>query len=363
MVRQKNNFKFRNSDYLDLAFEQAKLNLGSTGENPSVGCVIEKNGSIISTGYTSYLGRPHAEFNALNKKISFKGSNLYVTLEPCSHHGKTPPCVNEIIKKKVKKIFFSLNDIDIRSKNKAKKILNNSKILVKRNLLKKKGLNFYKSYLLSKDNKYPLIDCKIAISKDYFTKNKKKKWLTNQYSRKRAHLLRSMYDCLITTSKSINEDNSLLNCRIEGLEKKSPNILIIDRNLTLKKNSNLFKIRNRKIIIVTTSNYQNKINYFKKKKVKIIKLISLNTKYDFLKLFSKVRKLKYSRILVESGLQFTNFLLQNKLIHNIFIFKTKVKLKKNGINFSTNRHIKKIKLNNKIKVNLQNEDLYKIRLK
>ena len=86
--------------FLKLAFEQAKINLGSTGTNPSVGCVVEKNGSIISAGYTSLNGRPHAEFNALKKNISFKNANLFVTLEPCSHFGKTPPCTNLIIKKK-----------------------------------------------------------------------------------------------------------------------------------------------------------------------------------------------------------------------------------------------------------------------
>ena len=84
------------SYFIKLAFEQAKINLGSTGTNPSVGCVIEKNGSIISSGFTSINGRPHAEFNALNKKIKFKNANAYTSLEPCSHYGKTPPCTNII---------------------------------------------------------------------------------------------------------------------------------------------------------------------------------------------------------------------------------------------------------------------------
>ena len=364
MARQKNNFKFKNSDYLDLAFEQAKINLGSTGENPSVGCVIEKNGSIISSGYTSFLGRPHAESNALKKNISFKDSNLYVTLEPCSHFGKTPPCVNKIVKKKIKKIFFSISDIDKRSKNKAKKILNDNKISVNKDLLKNKGLDFYKSYFLSKTDNPPLIDCKIAISKDYFTKNKRNKWITNSFSRSRAHLIRSMYDCLISTSKTINEDDSLLNCRIEGLEKKSPNILIIDRNLNLKKKLNLLNIKSsRKILIATTSNNQIKMKYFRKKGVNIIKLQSLNTRNDFLVLLSRVKKLKYSRVLVEAGLHFTNFLIKNKLADNIYIFKSNKKLKKNGINFSNNKIIKKIRLRNKINVNLDNENLYKEKLK
>ena len=85
------------------------------------------------------------------------------------------------------------------------------------------------------------MDAKIAISKDYFTKNKKSKWISNEHSRKIAHLLRSNYDCILSTSKSINDDNSKLNCRIEGLEKKSPSIAIIDRNFKLKNNVKLIK--------------------------------------------------------------------------------------------------------------------------
>ena len=100
MANQKrnNNYK-KHLDNLKLAFNLAEINLGSTNENPSVGCVVERNGSIISSGYTSISGRPHAEFNALKKKINYKNSNIYITLEPCSHYGKTPPCTN-IIKKK-----------------------------------------------------------------------------------------------------------------------------------------------------------------------------------------------------------------------------------------------------------------------
>ena len=106
MLNQKNNLQLKKSNFIRLAYEQAKINLGSTGQNPSVGCVVEKNGSVISSAYTSLNGRPHAEFNALNKNINFKDSNIYISLEPCSHHGKTPPCTDIIIKKKIKRVFF-----------------------------------------------------------------------------------------------------------------------------------------------------------------------------------------------------------------------------------------------------------------
>ena len=85
--------------YLDLAFQLAESNLGHTGLNPSVGSILVKNDSVISTGVTSINGRPHSEFNALNKIKNCSGASLYTTLEPCTHQGKTPPCVNIIIKK------------------------------------------------------------------------------------------------------------------------------------------------------------------------------------------------------------------------------------------------------------------------
>ena len=79
MANHKNKFNSLEKYFINLAFEKAKINLGSTGTNPSVGCIVERNGSVLSSGYTSIKGRPHAEFNALNKKINFKNANLYTT--------------------------------------------------------------------------------------------------------------------------------------------------------------------------------------------------------------------------------------------------------------------------------------------
>ena len=112
------------SFFMRLALAQAQKNLGNTKENPSVGCVITKNNSIISIGFTSINGRPHAEQNAINlSKTNLKNSELYVTLEPCSHYGKTSPCTKSIIKNGIKKVFFSINDPDLRSYNKSTKLL------------------------------------------------------------------------------------------------------------------------------------------------------------------------------------------------------------------------------------------------
>ena len=114
----KTNHKY----FSNLAFNLAENHLGKTSTNPSVGCVIVKNNTVISTGVTSITGRPHAEFNALNKKINFNGANMYVTLEPCTHYGLTPPCTDIIKYKKIKNVFYNYKDPDERTLEGKKRI-------------------------------------------------------------------------------------------------------------------------------------------------------------------------------------------------------------------------------------------------
>ena len=349
--------------FLDLAFEQAKINLGSTKQNPSVGCVVEKDGSVISTGYTSKGGRPHAEFNALINGKNFKNTNLYISLEPCSHFGKTPPCVKLILKKKVKKVFFPSKDPNPITSGKSFSILKKSGVKVKSNLNVKRFKEFYESYINKFNKKKLLIDAKIAVSKDFFTKNLKSKWITNSHSRKIGNFLRSEYDILLTTSKTINTDNPLLNCRINGLSNKSPDLFILDRFLKINKKSNIINKRmNRKIYIVTIKEDKKKIYFLRSKKVKVILLKSFDKKKDFIKLLDIISKKGYSRIFVESGVVFLNFLNKNKFLDNLFIFQSSLKLKKKGSNKLDKNFIRQISQKNRINVNLNGNILYKGKL-
>jgi len=347
--------------YANLAFNLAEKNLGKTNTNPSVGCVIVKNNSVISSATTSINGRPHAEFNALNRNINFKNSSMYVTLEPCSHYGLTPPCTNIIKKKRIKEVLYSFEDPDERTYKKAKKILNKA---IKLKSIPTKYKDFYKSYYLNKKNNSPLVDAKLAISKDFFTISKKTKWITNDRSRKVGHLIRSKYDCIVSTSNSINKDNSLLNCRIPGLDNYKPSLVIVDRYLKLKKKLKLYNMQNkRKIFIITTSNNKKKLSYFKKKKIKIIKLNKLDDRNDFKFLFKKLIKIGFGRILIESGLVFLNKLFKFKFINNLYVFKSNVNLYTNGLNKINSSFIKKLEFKKKIKVNLGNDILYEIKVK
>ena len=357
--------QIKDSFYIKLAYQQAEINLGSTGTNPSVGAVVVKNNTVISSGYTSLKGRPHAESNALKNKLSYKNSDLYVTLEPCSHYGETPPCTKKIIVKKINRVVFSINDIDPRSKNLASKELIKQKINIKKFVLKNFANKFYDSYFTQQSNKLPYIDGKLAVSKDFFSINKKVRWITNKKSRKLANFLRSKYDCLLTTSKTINDDNPLLNCRIESLEKKSPDVIILDRFFNVKKNSTIFKKNKKKIYILTTVNNFSKEKFFKKKGVNVIKLKKNNSSIAELNsVFFIIKKLGFSRILVESGVTFIDQLIKYSLIKNFYLFRSSANLREEGLNNINPIYLKKIIFSkkNEIRVNLVEDKLYKVQI-
>tara|TARA_Y100000816_G_scaffold286286_1_gene267181 strand:- start:164 stop:1228 length:1065 start_codon:yes stop_codon:yes gene_type:complete len=347
--------------FSNLAFNLAEIHLGKTNTNPSVGCVVVKNDSVISSGVTSISGRPHAEFNALNKNINFKNSEIYLTLEPCTHFGKTPPCIDLIKRKNIKKVYYCYDDPDLRTFKKAKKILKKKITKLK---ISSKNSDFYKGYYLSKKKNIPLIDAKIAISKDFYTISRKSKWITNYMSRKVGHLLRSKYNCIISTSKTVNKDNSLLNCRINGLNNYKPDLIIIDRKLKLKKKLALFNItKKRNTYIVTSSTNDQKISYFKKKKIKIIRIKKLNSKNDFKKLFKKIFLIGKRRILIETGLVFLNKLIKFNLIDDLYVFEAGKSLRKYGFNKIKLNNLKNYASKNQLKVNLKEDKLFKIKVK
>ena len=158
----------------------------------------------------------------------------------------------------------------------------------------------------------------------------------------------------------MNLDNSLLNCRINGLNNYKPDLFIIDLDLKIKRNLLLNKlIKKRKTYLITLSNNLKKKNFLKKKGFKMITIKSLKNKNDFISLLKNIYKMGYSRLLVESGLTFLNSLIKNKIIHNLYIFKSNKKLGKDGKNNSSLNYIKKLKLK-LINVNLNDDKLYKV---
>ena len=331
MSTKKDKFSKKDKTYMELALSLASARYGLTGLNPSVGCVIVKDNKIISIGQTGYGGTPHAEFNAIkDSNENLKGAKMYVTLEPCSHYGKTPPCTNIIIKNKIKEVVYAIEDIDKKVKGKTLKILKSKNILVKKNLLKNEVNNFYIPYFFNKKNNIPYVTGKIAISKNNLIYSKGSKRITDIHSDKLTHFLRYKNDSLMISCKTLNKDNPRLDCRLEGLNKFSPKRIILDNNLEMNMNSHIFRTANKNNTIIFYNNVnKKKITLLKKKGIQLIKSNLSKKKYFDLKLIlKKLYKVGIRNILVEGGDNLSCNFLKNKLFNEFYLFKSPKSLSK-----------------------------------
>ena len=325
MSSKKDRFSSKDKNYMKLALNLAGARIGLTGENPSVGCLIVKNDKIISIGQTGYNGRPHAEHNAIKNSFEkLKGSKMYVTLEPCNHYGKTPPCTNSIIKSGISELIYSMEDIDKKVKGKSFKILSSKKIKVKRGLLKEDAKNLYESYIKNRTNKLPFVTAKIAVSKNKLIYSQEYKKITDKNSDKITHYLRYKNDAIMISSKTLNIDNPRLNCRLKGYEKFSPKRIILDKDLKISLKSYIFKsIKKSNTIIFHNSSNKSKIRILKKNGATLIKSNLNNKGLLHLKMIlKKLFNLGILNLLVEGGDKITKNLIKDKLVDRFYLFQS-----------------------------------------
>ncbi len=334
MSSKNDKFSSKDKNFMKLALNLASVRIGLTGENPSVGCVIVKDDRIISIGQTGYDGRPHAEYNAISNTFeNLNGSKMYVTLEPCNHFGKTPPCTNSIIKSGISEIIYSMEDIDKKVKGKSFKILTKKNIKVKRGLLKENAKDLYDSYIKNRTIKLPYVTAKIAVSKNKLIYSKFSKKITDKSSDKITHYLRYKNDSIMISSKTLNTDNPKLNCRLRGYEKFSPKRIILDKHLKINLKSYIFNsIKKDNTIFFYNSSDIKKIKILKRKgailiKTKLTEKGLLNLKIILKKLFI----LGTRNLLVEGGDKITKNLLKNRLIDRFYLFQSPKILKKSKI--------------------------------
>ncbi len=358
MSTKKDKFSKKDKEYMQLAINLAVSRKGLTGDNPSVGCLIVKNDKIISIGQTGFYGRPHAEYNAINNSFEkIKGSKMYVTLEPCNHYGKTPPCTNSIIKSGIVEVIYAMDDIDKKVKGKSFKILKDKKINVKKGLLKEEVKKLYDSYIVNRNKKIPYITGKIAVSKNNLIYSEGTKRITDNLSDKLTHHLRYKNDSIMISSKTLNIDNPKLNCRLRGFEKFSPKRIILDKNLKIKLNSYISRsVKKNNTIIFHNSLDNTKIRILKKKGIILIKSRINNKKlFDLRIILKRLYNLGTRNLLVEGGDKITKNLIENRLIDKFYLFKSPKKLstkRKHQIftsfNMLNSKYKKRLKISSKL---------------
>lgn len=315
---------------MNLAFNLANIHNNMTGVNPSVGCLVCKKDKILSYGVTGINGGPHAEYSALINLKKKTNLDCYVSLEPCHHQGKNPPCTKTIINKKIKRLYYSEVDDDSRVQGKGLEFLQNNKIKINKikNIYKH---FFYKNYNDFNKNFLPKVYAKIATSKNYYSFIKDRAQITNIYSKKLTYILRSEINAILIGVNTHNKDNPILNCRISGLEQLSPARFIIDPNLKIKKNSKLISTAKKiKTYIFYANKNKNKINYLKKKNIHLI-YFPLNKKneIDCKEILVSIGLLGYKNVLIEGGYSTIKKFIDHNLIDIFYFFKNSENVNKN----------------------------------
>jgi diaminohydroxyphosphoribosylaminopyrimidine deaminase/5-amino-6-(5-phosphoribosylamino)uracil reductase len=229
--------------FLRHALRLAARNLGATGENPSVGCVLVKNHQVVGIGTTAQGGRPHAETEAIaSAAVHAKGATAYVTLEPCAHHGKTPPCAQALMDAGIARVVIACGDPDPRVAGGGIAMLKAAGIEVEHYELPEAHA-LLRGFLRRVRHGLPEISVKLATSADGFMAciDPSARWITNEAARTHGHMLRATHQAIVTGIGTVLSDNPLLTCRLPGLHMRSPIRIVLDRQLRLPLHTALVK--------------------------------------------------------------------------------------------------------------------------
>ena len=310
--------------FMSRAIQLAKNGRYTCDPNPRVGCVIAKDNNIIAEGWHAVSGQAHAEVNALNQCDDASDTTVYLTLEPCSHHGRTPPCVDALIKANVKKVNIAMSDPNPLVSGSGIKKLEGAGVVVKQGLLEAEAIKLNPGFIKRMTSGLPYLRCKMAMSLDGRTalENGESQWISSEQSRQDVHRLRAGSSAILTTVETVIKDDASLNSRGLEFDVKQPLRIIVDRKLKISKEAKLFQFGEAeagKIFIFTEVEDSEKIKELNKAGAEVIHLpisdIWLNNVLAHL-----AKELEINEVMVEAGATFTGALLDAEAIDELIIY-------------------------------------------
>lgn len=321
------------------AIELAKKGGGYVHPNPLVGCVVVNDGAIIAEGYHEKYGEYHAERNALTRcNTKTKGASLYVTLEPCCHYGKTPPCTEIIIEKGIKKVFVGILDPNPLVAGKGVKMLQEAGIEVEVGLCENEIREMNKVFLKYITTKKPYVIMKTAMTLDgkIAAHTGDSKWVTNEESRKMVHELRSELAGVVVGIGTVLADDPMLTCRLEG-NHHQPVRIVVDSNLRIPVDSQLVKTaREYRTIVATTvisteaerngeisfncRRFLDSLRSLEMTGVEVLECKSINNHVDINDLMIKLGSMGIDSLLLEGGGTLNAAFLETGCVDEVWAF-------------------------------------------
>ncbi|MFT6333206.1 MAG: diaminohydroxyphosphoribosylaminopyrimidine deaminase [Lentimonas sp.] len=321
---KRNIFNKQDQSFMNLALNLSRKNIGITKNNPSVGCVLVKNDTIIATGVTGKNGVPHGENIAILKAgEDAKNSTLYVTLEPCSHFGKTSPCADLIIEAKIAKVVIAAIDPDERVNGQGIKKLENAGIEVVFGLMENEAKKINRGFFTSKNLSRPFTTLKLATSANEKIWSENSQWISSKKFQQYSHYYRFRNDAILIGANTLKKDNPMLDCRLSGLEKYSPKRIILSSKLDFDVNNKIIKTAKSISTYIATNN--SNVEKFINSGVEIINFDNLAD------LLQKFTKLGINNLLIEGGGVVAKNFLESGLVDRFLWLKSPNKIEEKGI--------------------------------
>lgn len=308
--------------YMQLALELAGLGAGAVSPNPMVGAVIVRDGQIIGRGYHKEYGSPHAERNALADCVanghSAKGATLYVTLEPCCHTGKTPPCTSAVIESGISKVVVGTQDPNLLVAGKGVEILRSCGIEVVVGVLEDECIKQNSVFFHYIKTKTPYVIMKYAMTADgkIATHSGKSKWITGELARNRVHQDRARYAAIMVGVGTVLADDPLLTCRIEG--GRNPVRVVCDTHLRTPNGSQIVKTAKEvKTIIATSCTNAEKIQAYTDMGCQVLRIPKEGSHINLQALFQALGEQKIDSVLLEGGATLNWSVLKGDFVQKI----------------------------------------------
>ncbi len=312
--------------FMKEAIKLAKKAKGYTHPNPTVGAVIVKDGKIIGKGYHKKAGMPHAEVeaieDALSKKQSLEGATIYVTLEPCCHYGKTPPCTNAILNTGIKRVVIATLDPNPKVSGKGVQILRNSGLDVKVGVLEDEAKQLNEDFFVFIKEKRPFIHLKWAQSIDgkISTFTGSSKWITGKKARKHVHKMRKQATAVMVGTNTALKDNPSLTVRYVKSQKQPVRVLI-DKKLIIPDNYNILNEDTKTIIFTSELADKSKLERLAKRShIEIIQLPLKNDKFAIDDILKNLYERDIVHLLIEGGKDIITDFIRNRLFDKISVF-------------------------------------------
>lgn len=309
----------QDEDYMRLALSLAQKGIGQVGPNPMVGAVIVQNGKVIGKGWHQTYGGPHAERNAIAScKEKIKGATLYVTLEPCCHTGKTPPCTDAILEIEFKRVVIGSSDPNPQVANRSVKILQHHGITVTKGVLKQECDMLNKVFFHFIQTKTPYVIIKYAMTMDgkMATISGLSRWITGDIARQRVHEDRHRYSAIMVGIGTLLIDDPLLTCRLP--DGKNPIRIICDTNLRTPLKSQIIKTAYQvRTIIATSCTDALRHQIYEAKGCEILLVSKQGNHLNLTALMKQLGAKKIDSILLEGGSTLNGSALDSGIVNKI----------------------------------------------